>query len=283
MPSATQPPQPPSSEAALTTLGEDYWELVMRHSPTWATYLGDRRYDGMLTDPSEAAVLQRLKEVEALQQRLLAIDRSSLAPSAQVTADVLEYSLGSTKASRACKGWLWEVSQLGGPQSGMPELARFFSIQTPEHARALLARYRLVAGIFDAHTANLRRGLAAGYVAPRINVERVIRQLEDQSHLPPADSTYIKLATQQLDQSGLGPDVLVDDQGQPLREQFLKIVTEAIYPAMKRYEAFLKADILPKAREDVGVTALPGGEACYRAKIERSTGLDSSADAIHAI
>ncbi|MBH25610.1 MAG: hypothetical protein CMH57_14395 [Myxococcales bacterium] len=283
-------PSPPEAAAtrsqaseALEALGEAYWELLMRHSPTWATFAGDRRYDAELTDASEAAILARQEEREALQRQLAAIDRGALSDKERVTADVMAYSLGSTRAQRACKPWLWSVDQLGGPQTGMPQLARFFKVSSPQDARNLLNRYRKVAGVFDATVANLRKGLEQGYVAPRINVERVIRQLEDQSHLPPADTEYMKLALKQLDDSGLEEAALVDERGRPIREQLLVVVRDAIYPAMNRYLALLKSEILPQARESVGVSALPGGAACYQEKIERSTGMDAAADEIHAI
>src|SRR5690349_21706973 len=45
-----------TADPALRSLLEDHWEAAMRRSPTWATALGDHRYDDQLPDASPAAV-----------------------------------------------------------------------------------------------------------------------------------------------------------------------------------------------------------------------------------
>jgi uncharacterized protein (DUF885 family) len=48
-------------------------------------------------------------------------------------------------------------------------------------------------------------------------------------------------------------------------------------------DAYLADEYLPVAREAAGLTAHPGGAACYRAAIRRFTTLDRSGDGVYRL
>ena len=47
----------------LNRLYEDYWEFILKENPTFATYLGDHRYDNWLEDVSAQAYEQRVEQL----------------------------------------------------------------------------------------------------------------------------------------------------------------------------------------------------------------------------
>ncbi|TMI67447.1 DUF885 domain-containing protein, partial [Candidatus Bathyarchaeota archaeon] len=51
---------PENDVASLNRLYEDYWEFILKENPTFATYLGDHRYDNWLEDVSSEAYQQRI-------------------------------------------------------------------------------------------------------------------------------------------------------------------------------------------------------------------------------
>lgn len=271
------------ASATLARLGDRYWETLMARYPTWATYLGDRRYDAALSDPSEQAVLAHLDELRALHAEVRAIDPEGLTPAERITWEVLDFELASTLEAAVCRSHLWSIDQLNGPQVTLPQVARTHTLRQPEDAWTLLARYRAIGGHLDAHVANLRRGLELGYSAPRINVERVIRQVELQLEAPIEDDPYLVQALARADESQLGGES-IDAAGQGRwREEVRAAVEGGIRPGLARYLAFLVDEALPASRQSVGVGAVPDGALCYEARIRASTGLDKGAEELHAL
>ena len=69
---------------------KDYWEHRLKHNPTYATYIGDHRYDDALEDLSEESITEQivyyrdlLSKTEGIDEALLtAEDSASRAPTA---------------------------------------------------------------------------------------------------------------------------------------------------------------------------------------------------------
>ena len=66
------------------------------------------------------------------------------------------------------------------------------------------------------------------------------------------------------------------------RARVAEAVESAIYPGLRRLRDFLVTDYEPKARQQPGISATPGGEAAYRLAIRMQTTLDETAEAVHA-
>ncbi len=274
--------QNPQSKA-LEALGERYWELLMSRHPTWATFQGDRRFDTVLYDPSSQAREAHNKALEALLKDVRAIDTGQLTLSEQITVDVLSFKLETSLAGEVCQGHRWQIDQLGGPQVSMPRIAQGHFIKEPAHAWTLVERYKQVPVYFERHIAELRSGLADGYTAPRIGVERVIAQVKAQLAKPANESPYVKLAYEQAERSKLGDEALASPGGEPWRQVVLETTDKEIYPALRAYLAFLEKEALPASRQEVGVSANPNGQACYEARVWSTTGLKRDPAEIHAL
>ena len=283
-PARSRAPSPAPSDAAraaasaeLAALGHELWEETMRSSPVWATFLGDRRYDDRLPDlgPEERA---RQRAVRArILERVRAVDRAALSPDERTTADVLEHVLSTALASdAACATWSWSVDQMYGPQVWIAQLPQEHSIREPEHAASLLERYEQVDDLYRRHIANLREGMAAGRVAARPNVERVIQQLEDQLATPVPKSPYGK-ALESL------PASFGDEARDRLAAGLTARTRESVYAGMRAYRDFLKEELLPKARTSAGIGSFPDAEACYAARVREETGSEKTPEEIHAI
>ena len=89
-----------ANDAALVAILADHWEFVMRWQPTYATTLGDHRYDDRLARRNAAAIAAYTGERDALIARLAALDLAALDPTDAVTAKLL---LGQLEASRGSR------------------------------------------------------------------------------------------------------------------------------------------------------------------------------------
>ncbi|HST59075.1 MAG TPA: DUF885 domain-containing protein, partial [Longimicrobium sp.] len=121
----------------------------------------------------------------------------------------------------------------------------------------------------DTEIANLREGLRLGYRAPRVNVVRVMEQMDVLLASPPAESPFAS--------------PMQRDSTPAFRTEFEQVVTSELYPAMRRYRDFLVNEYLPASRDAIGIVANPNGADCYRAAVRSFTTLDVPAQEIHEI
>jgi uncharacterized protein (DUF885 family) len=97
-------------------------------------------------------------------------------------------------------------------------------------------------------------------------VEGVIRQLDGLLAARPDSSPFASPAQR--------------DSLPEFRIAFIAIVRDRIMPAVRRYREFLAGEYLPRARGSIAVSAIPNGEACYRASVLRYTTLALPGDSI---
>src|SRR6266850_6189200 len=104
------------TSTALSSAGDEYWQWVLVTEPTWATYLGDPRYNDQLPRIGPADVERQLAELRALQSRIKAIDPAGLDGADRVTRSILDHLVASQIQEREFKFHQWNVDQMFGPQ-----------------------------------------------------------------------------------------------------------------------------------------------------------------------
>lgn len=271
------------ADRAVDALAERFWQELMRVSPTWASYLGDRSRDGAMPDESAAARAEHDRVLGEIAAAAQAIDAEGLGARHRVIRAALLVELEGHFAERSqCAGHGWVVSQLNGPQSWLGELPSFHVVDGEQRARDLVARYRAVPALFAQQINNLREGLAVGRTSARINVERVIAQLDRLAGIALDEDPLLAPALAQAAK-------LASEPYPGFASELRAVVEQEVRPALAGYRRFLHDEVLPASRAEPGVGGLPAGggapdgAACYRAAIMRHTGLSLGADAIHQI
>ncbi|HEX2164094.1 MAG TPA: DUF885 domain-containing protein, partial [Thermoanaerobaculia bacterium] len=227
--------------------------------------------DAGLSDNSLAGVARWQAVQDATLAELRAISPDGLSPTARRTRRFLIDLLDAAVGKRVCRDELWAVSPTyTGWQAGFAYLASIQPVATAADRQAALARFGALPGWIDEEVENLRRGLELGYTAPRINVERVIEQMDSLTAGPPADSPFYSPA----ERAGNDPD---------FARRMGDTIEEGIDPAIRHYREFLANEYLPRAREEIAVTANPGGEDCYRASVRYHTSVEMGPQAIHRL
>lgn len=268
-----------ASSRALADIADDYWQSLMQASPLWATSLGDRRRDSELGSVAAVEIARHRKVVSALRERLKFVDQTELAPAERVTAELLEFELETTVAvDLACHEERWTVDQLYGPQVYFGEIPNYHTIDNAQNAKDLLARYGQIDEYFRDHVSNLREGLSLGEVAPKVAVERVLRQVEEQLGMAPEALPHVALVV-----AALTPAKTPKDLPEGFTAALVDAARGPIRMGLTTYRDFLKNELLPKAREAPGVSSLPNGAACYAARIRRQTGMDRSPEDVHLL
>jgi len=261
---------PPAAATATTKLADEYVAALTERTPEMATFIGlpNARFDRVY-DNSPSALRAWDRRIDGFAARLQAIDRTALAgrPEA-ITYGFLQQELGSEVGERVCHREKWGVNQLFGWQTRIPGYLLRQPIATPAERQAALARLRAYPKFIDQEIANLRDGLKDKYSSPRGNVDRVIAQIDALKSGNAADSPLATFAQSSQDEA--------------FRREVTEIVGKQINPALGRYRTFL-GEYQGVARTDVGVSALPQGDACYRALVAEYTTLPLTADEVHQL
>lgn len=256
------------AEAALEKQLDALWDLQMKRSPRWATYEGIRDYDDQLSDLSPEAEERYLQQVEAIASQAEAIDPAALSPMSRDTRAMILMSAKNKHAQQVCHSDWWSVDGLGGPQVSYLMMPVFHSIRTEKDLQNLEARYRLTGKQIDQTIANLSDGKKNGYTAVRVNVERAIAQLDALLARPVAEDPMLRIRPAK--------------EGDSFDTTSLQAaVTDVVRPALTRYRDFLKAEILPVARDKVGISTLPDGDKCYAARMQSHIGEGYTAKQLH--
>jgi len=258
------------SDARLVAVIADHWEFMMRWSPTYATTLGDHRYDAVLAPSDAAAIARYHADRDALIARLVALDAQTLGDADRVTYQLLRQGLEADRGTDVCRAWEWSVaSDSQSPLGYLSYLVEMHTVKTPRDAENLISRLGMGATMIDDTIANLSSGLASGRVASAEKVRRAIEQADNEL-AKPVDAWAMASPTWPE-----WPELLAR-----LRE----LVATQIQPAVVRYRDFLRDRVLPNARVDnEGIGALPDGDACYRASILVHVGLALTPDELHQL
>ncbi len=261
--------------ASLNHLYEDYWEFILHESPTYATYLGDHRYDDRLDDVSAEAYHRRIDRLKKYLDQLKSLRR----PVGQ--ADRLNYDLFQRELALQIEGanfdpYLTPISQQTGPHIDLPQLITFHPYKTRQDFDNYISRLRQFPRVFDQTIANLKTGMEKKIVQPRVVVEKIIPQLETQVVASPDKSQLHK----PIDEI---PSSIGSDDAHRIAKELDEEITRSVVPAYTKLLKFVKEEYLPKSRTNPGIWSLPKGKAMYDYAIRYHTTTKLTPAQIHRI
>jgi uncharacterized protein (DUF885 family) len=267
-----------NNAAALAALAQAYWEDRLETDPLEATEIGDRRFDDRLPDLTPEARDREMERRRALRAKVEAVPPAALAPGDRVTRSLLLGELDADLSRGACALDDWAVDARDGLLVSFLRLPELQPVRTPAEGRVLVARWQKMGGAIDQETANLRRGLAAGKVSTRAEVERVLGQFDELLAKP--DAQWPLRAPAAAKHADWPPG-----EQQAHAAAVDAAIATSIRPAFTRQRDALRAEILPRARDEAhaGIANVPDGAACYARLIRVHTSLDLPAQEIHRI
>lgn len=250
------------ADPALDALAERRVALQIAYNPAAAYSLGvpapdHRRW----ADRSQTgiAAFQRQSDAVLADLRLIDPARLTTAQRRSIHAAMLEW-LEAEQQARICRFDLWAVNHMfGWHLNALANVARDQPVGTADERADALARWSALPTLIDQEIANARLGLSRGYSAPKSVVRRVIRQIEGVVSAQPEKLPFF------------APAARADDAR--FKESFRAILAGPANAGFRRYLAFLQNEYLPRAREELGVSANPDGAACYSASLRSYTTL----------
>jgi uncharacterized protein (DUF885 family) len=264
------------ASADLKGLVSDYARLMRAEDPVRAGARGDRAALARWPDASPAAIDQRRADLLAIETRLKALSGAPLAGEDALNRDILQWRVAM------------ELEGLRFDQERMPfvsgegfftladDTAQSSVIHDPAEAQAWLTRMDALPGYYATAMANMRRGLATGFVQPRGIVDIAIKATQASLAQPPEASDLLAPF------ANLPPSMPKAVQA-ALRARAVEIVKAKVEPAQRALLDFFQREYLPKARAEIAARSLPDGRAYYAYLVRFHTTTNITPDEVHAL
>jgi uncharacterized protein (DUF885 family) len=269
----------------LTTLIAEEWQYQLQHSPTYASVLGDRRWNDRWDDLSLEALEADHQHNLAVLAKLEAIPREKLPAEEQLDVELLRqerrwwieaYSLGWHLLPTNHMGGLPErVKQPPGVQSAS-QLGSQLRFKTVKDYQDWLARLQTFGRYVDQVIALMREGARRKLVHPRVILQRIPPQLDKQLADAPEKSRFYAPFTR-------FPESISSSDRQRLSGAAAEAIRTQVFPALQRFRTFLVETYLPAAPENVGAWQWPRGNELYAHFVRRYTTTDLTAEQVHAL
>jgi uncharacterized protein (DUF885 family) len=267
-----------ADDARLARFLDAQWRYELAEFPEQAFLVGEPQPGAGWTDLSLDAVGERHRLLDLRLAVLASIDGQDLAHEGRLNHELALRAARSAVERRRFPYHLLPLNQIDGPQHAAPMSLRDMPAFTTADLEAVIHRLALLPAHFDQARSLLEAGLAAGVTPPRVCLGDVPRQVE--ALMPPRAGDSPLLGP--LGGAGTSPSVPSADHDR-LRARAESVLSDEVYPALRRLHGFLVDTYLPGARETVGLRDLPDGEAWYAWAVADVTASDLGPEGVHAV
>ncbi len=281
-PAATATATAPSAELRALFATSD--EANLKRNPLNAIFRGDMRYADQFGDYITDAYLAAEKQAAIDDLAALAkIDRKTLSASDRISYDVFKW-----QRTNDLKGYdpaliaatiVRPVDHFNAPHGFFADLssgesaAPYKTVKDYEDGLKRIDGFDL---LYQRSIDRFREGLKSGVTQPRLVIANVIGQLDGLIAQGVEGSTFYKPINK------FPATISADDQAR-LKAAYADKIRTGIIPTLTAMRDFLKTDYLPKARESVGLSAMPGGKKLYQYLIATQTTTDMTPAQVHAL
>lgn len=269
-----------STAQQLNTLYADFWEEGLQLNPVQATFQGDHRFDDQLPDFGAADYRAQL---HAYQQRWLDAARA-IGEDGLQGQDLLSYRIFVSERELALEGerfpgWMLPVSQMGSLASYAVLLGSGQSAQpfkTVADYDNWLARAGRIPVLIDTEIANMRQGMTAGVVQPKVLMSKVIAQMDAVTRVDGAEQSLFWGPIKAM------PAEFSAADRERLSAAYTQLIDTQLLPALRKQRDFIANEYLPACRDSVSLGALPDGAAWYAYNARQSTTTTQTPAQLHA-
>ena len=282
LPAVAAEPRPSTPLSSL--LAED-WEYHLSHSPTFASILGDRRWNDRWDDLSLEALAAENQHDVAFLKKLAPLTKGKLSDADRLNAELIArdhqeridgHSLGAELLPlNPSRGLPEAVGQFPGVQNA-GQLGQELRFQTLEDYRDWVARLDGFGTYVDQTIALLKEGIRRGRVHPKVLLERIPPQLDAILAAAPTATSFYAPFTRM-------PASLPETERTTLAQTAERLIRERVQTAYKRLRDFLVGTYLPAAPAEVGVGRWPDGERFYAYWVRLYTTTDITAEQAHQL
>ncbi len=257
----------------LYALFDSEWERNLRQSPTFATFLGDKRYNDKWSNNSLSAIEARHKEDISALEKLKKIDRSKLSVSDQLNYDLFKKDYEQNVEGYKFKEYLLPINQRGGIQT-LSNIARNLPLNSVKDYEDWLKRMNAVPEQMEQTLVRLREGKKQNIMWAKKVLERVPAQI-DQQIVEGAEQSPFYFAFKKF------PDEIPANEQTRLQTEAKQIISAKIIPAYKQLKTYFEKEYLPTSYAEAGIWQSPNGKQQYEFLARSYTTTNMTPQEIH--
>jgi uncharacterized protein (DUF885 family) len=259
---------------------ESYYEAYLRLNPTTATSIGDYRYnDQMENSLSQSYRDQSRNLYSRYLDSLKLYNRQQLSARDQLSYQIFQYDLARNVERFRYATWLAPISQMGDFRLSFSQLGGGTGnhpFKTVKDYDDFLKRMDAFVSITDTAIENMRKGITAKRVSPKVVVDKVIPQIKAMITDTITKSLfYNPIKNLPAEFSSSDKDRLIKD--------YTNAIQQKIIPAYQKLLTFLQNEYMQQARPTVGMLALDGGKDEYAFLVKAFTTTNLTPDEVFVI
>ncbi len=249
------------------------WDYTMQQNPTWASRLGDRRWNDRWEDASLEAIQQRHARALAVLDKLRKIDRRKLQPPDQLNYDLFKKEYETSVEENQFHWYLVPLNQREGIQTA-DELADALRFETVKDYEDWIARLRAFPRYMDQTLALMREGVRARMLLPKITMQRVPNQIDKQIADAPEASPFFKPLKS-------FPGSVPEKDRARLTQEAKAAISSGVIPAYKGFKEFFVKEYLPASFDQVGAWQMRDGDRMYAFFVRKYTTTQLTPKEVH--
>ncbi len=266
-----------ASSDELQALFADYSRNELAEDPFAATEAGKVEYNDQVPLVGAADQERRAAKAAEFLARLEAVDASGFSDADRVNADLLRFILKHKVALAEFRPWRIPFLADTGFHTDIGHIVGSTVFRKEKDYEDYLARLQALPSYIQQNVENMRIGLAEGFTQPKEIIPLIIPSFEamatDRAEEHVLYAPFMRM-----------PGSISERRREAIRIEGKMVLEHHVVPAFEELAAFMKEEYLPNARETLGISETPDGDAYYAALVRYFTTLDdATADEIHEI
>ena len=265
-------PSVASRVAAQNTLFNESWQTTLKLSPTFATAVGDYRFNDQLGDDSLAAMARRHDIEQAFLNRIKAISPEGFNEEDRTSHDLFLRNLQQDAEDYDLKNYEMPINAQGGIHTSLADLPLAVPLDSVKHYEDYIARLHQIPRALQQSEEVMSAGVRDHLVPVRFIAAKI-----------PGQCAGIIAANPFLLPAKKFPASFSDAEKQRLTAAITSAVKDDVFPAYQRFSTFATTTYIPAGRTALAIESLPDGKRRYQSAIRRLTTTNLTGTEIHNI
>ncbi|MDQ3180094.1 MAG: DUF885 domain-containing protein [Acidobacteriota bacterium] len=244
-----------SATKQLYALFDAEWELSLRENPTFASFLGDKRYNDRWDDASLAAMERRYHHRVETLAKLKQIRRAELSVSDQLNYDLFQKDYEEAVEGNKYKQYLLPINQRGGIQTA-DELTELMRFQTVKDYEDWIARLNAFPVYMEQTLSLMQSGKKQNLMWAKAVMDRVPAQIDKQL-VGDAEKSSFYAPFKEF------PKDISEAEQTRLKNLAKEAISAKIIPSYKKLKDYFTGEYLPASYPNAGIWQMPNGNEYY--------------------
>ena len=260
----------------LQGLFNEYWEHRLKHNPTFATYIGDHRYDDALENISEESIAAQIDYFKNLLAKIETIDETLLTAGNKLNHTLFKNTLTNHIRMYHYKTLYIPLNHMTGPHIDFPQIIEYHPFKTRQDIENYIARLHAFPRLIDQVIQNMKKGIQQKIVAFQKIMEYVLGQVETFTQFTPEDNPLFTPLLKMKNEFS-------NQDKEDIKKSVQEALASGVTPAYRKLYHYLSTEYMKHCREKEGIWSLPDGVDMYKFYTRYHTTTDLSPEEIHNI